>query len=220
MKKALLAALGFLVSVAALNAAPVLFEEYQEGPISIPSDERDTLTVAEVSFSVDTACYVQLSTGGTGIRAKVWLEADGESLPAVTSVNITYGGEAPLTMIYTYLLSSGEHTISFRLTNNWGPQAGSCKNGYLQALIFLPDTATNAVAEQPMSDAEPLPNTPSLISNGAFVHAPGASELVDASGRVIENAIEDNKVFISNLPQGTYFARDGERTIVKIVKVE
>jgi hypothetical protein len=43
---------------------------------------------------------------------------------------------------------------------------------------------------------------------------------VDASGRVIENAIEDDKVFISSLPQGTYFARNGERTIVKIVKVE
>ncbi|MEA3311777.1 MAG: T9SS type A sorting domain-containing protein, partial [candidate division WOR-3 bacterium] len=96
----------------------------------------------------------------------------------------------------------------------------TCRDGYLQALIFLPDTSTNAVAEQPMSDAEPPATTPSLISKGPFVNVQGATELVDATGRVIENAIEDDKVFISSLPQGTYFARNGERTIVKIVKVE
>ena len=220
MNKLLLLTLGVLVCVGIASAAPVLVEAYQEGQISIPPDERDTVSVAEVSFSVDTACYVQLSTGGIGIRAKVWLEANGESLPAVTSVDIDYGGEAPLTMIYTYLLSSGEHTISFRLTNNWGPQAGSCKNGYLQALLFLPDTATGAVVEQPVGDAEPSVNTPGLISRGPYVNVSGASELVDASGRVIEGAIENNKVFISNLPTGTYFARNEERTVVKIVKVD
>ncbi|MBA7644444.1 hypothetical protein ES703_52188 [subsurface metagenome] len=59
-----------------------------------------------------------------------------------------------------------------------------------------------------------------IVSSGPYVNVAGASELVDATGRVIENAIEDNKVFISNLPTGTYFARNGERTIVKIVKVE
>jgi len=37
---------------------------------------------------------------------------------------------------------------------------------------------------------------------------------------VIEGAIENDKVFISNLPTGTYFARSEERTVVKIVKVE
>ena len=37
---------------------------------------------------------------------------------------------------------------------------------------------------------------------------------------MIENAIEEDKVFISTLPTGTYFARDGDRTVVKIVKVE
>jgi len=70
-----------------------------------------------------------------------------------------------------------------------------------------------------MSDAEPSGNTPSLISSGPYVNVSGATELVDATGRVIENAIEDDKVYISNLPTGTYFARNGEQTIVKIVKV-
>jgi len=37
---------------------------------------------------------------------------------------------------------------------------------------------------------------------------------------MIENAITDDRVSISNLSQGTYFARNGERTVVKIVKVQ
>lgn len=78
----------------------------------------------------------------------------------------------------------------------------------------------SGIEEPSQPDAEPGVSTPSLISSGPYVNVTGATELVDASGRVIENAIENDKVFISNLPTGTYFARNGERTIVKIVKVE
>lgn len=78
----------------------------------------------------------------------------------------------------------------------------------------------SGIEEPSQPDAQPVVSTPSLISQGPYVNVTGATELVDASGRVIENAISDEKVFISNLPTGTYFARDGERTIVKIVKVE
>ena len=59
-----------------------------------------------------------------------------------------------------------------------------------------------------------------IVSAAPYVNAPGATELVDASGRVIPNAITEDKVYLSNLPQGTYFARNEDRTIVKIVKVE
>jgi len=144
-------------------------------------------------------------------------------LPPQTNVQTDgFGGPVSFTMVYSYLLEPGEYTASLRIAHHYIARnyTATCKNAYLQALIFLPDTATGAVAEQPMSDAEPLPNTPSLISKGPFVHAPGATELVDASGRVIEGAISENKVYISNLPTGTYFARDGDRTIVKIVKVD
>jgi hypothetical protein len=219
MKKVLFVAVMMLVSVGVASVTPVLVEAYQEGTISIPRNEWDTITVAEVSFSVDSACYVMLATGGMADMAKVWLELDGESLPPV--IRVGTGDEGPINITYTYLLEAGGHTISVQLANHLNFLVSTtCRDGYLQALIFLPDTATGAVAEQPMGDAEPLPNTPSLISSGPYVNVAGATELVDASGRVIENAIEDDKVFISNLPQGTYFARDGERTIVKIVKVE
>ncbi|MBN2379171.1 T9SS type A sorting domain-containing protein, partial [candidate division WOR-3 bacterium] len=61
---------------------------------------------------------------------------------------------------------------------------------------------------------------PSIVSRGPYVAAPGATRLVDSAGRVIENAIEEDKIYLSELPPGTYFARDGERTITKVVKVE
>ena len=122
-------------------------------------------------------------------------------------------------VIYTYPITQGGHTIRFKgITLIRGPS--TFYNGYLQALIFLPDTATGAVTEQPTSDAQPTGNTPSLISSGPYVNIAGATELVDATGRVIENVIVEDRVRISTLPAGTYFARNGERTVVKIVKVE
>ena len=223
MKKALLAALGFLVSVAALSAAPLLIEAYQEGQIYIPEDGSDTAIAAEVSFSVDSTCYVQLTAGAHVMMTRLWLESDGDSLPPsmlCVGVPATPHILESVDITYTYLLEPGEHIISLRAANYWNENDPTiCRNAYLQALIFLPDT-TSAVAEQPTSDAEPSVNTPSLISKGPFVNVAGASELVDATGRVIENAIENDKVYLSNLSTGTYFARDGERTVVKIVKVQ
>jgi len=218
MKKVLLAALGLLVSVGVAGAAPVLFEAYQEGTITIPGDKIDTVTVVELSFSVDTSCYVLFTAGGVAKRAKTFLCLDGNNLfPKSLLAEVT---GSSFHIVYSYPLSSGPHNVRFKLTNLVAGGSADCSDAYLQALIFLPDTATGAVAEPPVGDAEPRGNTPSLISKGPYVNVAGATELVDATGRVIENAIEEGKVFISNLPQGTYFARNGERTIVKIVKVE
>ncbi len=216
MKKLLLAVL-VLLAASSLSAAPVLVEAYQEGTITIPSDKIDTVTVVELSFSVDTSCYVLFTAGGLAGVAKMLLRLNGNNLFPIAYVE-EYAASS-IHIVYTYPLSPGNHNIHLRITNGRGGSSASCHDAYLQALIFLPDTAT-AVAEQPTSDAEPTGNAPSLISRGPFVHAPGATELVDATGRVIPNAITEDKVYLSNLPQGTYFARDGERTIVKIVKVE
>jgi len=217
MKKLLLAAL-VLLAVSSLVAAPVLVEAYNEKLITIPGDKRDTVTVVELSFSVDTSCYVLFTAGGVVFAAKAFLQVDGTDLFPISIgwANVTQS----IHIAYTYPLIPGDHIVRLRVTKVTPTVYTHCESAYLQALIFLPDTATGAVAEQPTSDAEPSTNTPSLISKGPFVNVQGATELVDAAGRVIENAIEENKVFISNLPQGTYFARNGERTIVKIVKVE
>ena len=220
MKKVLFAGVMLLGLAVSASAVPLLVEAYQEGTITIPAGESDELTVVEVSFSVDSACYAQFATGEIAQTARIWLELDGDSLPPRALCGDYYYLES-LSIVYTYLLEPGEHTISLRLSNyRNSDRATSCRNAYLQALIFLPDTATGAVAEQPMSDAEPAGATPSLISSGPYVNVAGATELVDATGRIIENAISDDKVFISNLPTGTYFARDEDRTVVKIVKVQ
>lgn len=222
MKRSVLMMIGLLVSVCVAGAAPVLFEAYQEGTIYIPVGESGEFTVVEVSVSLDTACYVQFATGGMAARGTVCLDLDGDTLPPIATFATSSLDGRFIPITYTYLLESGEHTIAllFGATSfdtQYNP--ATCKNGYLQALIFLPDTAT-AIAEQPISDAQPTGNTPSLISQGPFVHAPGATELVDATGRVVPNAITEDKVYLSNLPQGTYFARNGDRTVVKIVKVD
>lgn len=217
MKNLWAIALTLLFAAAPLSAAPVLVEVYWEGWITTLPDKVDTVTVLELSFSVDSSCYVLFTGGVVSRSAKIFLQADGTNLFPETSLS---GYDAcGIHLNYTYPLAPGNHNTYLQLTNfklNW---LADCYEAYLQALIFLPDTPST-VAEQPEGGGQPTGSTPSLISKGPFVHAPGATELVDATGRVIENAIEDNKVFISNLPTGTYFARDGERTVVKIVKVE
>ena len=213
-----LAAALMLCMASSLSTAPILVEAYQEGQIYIPSDEIDTVTAVEISFSVDTSCYVLFTAGALVYPGKGFLQLDGISLFPIVKER-GGGGATSIDIAYTYPLEVGEHNVHFRITHFQPGIGATCRNGYLQALIFLPDTAT-AIAEQPTSDAELLPNTPSLISKGPYVNVQGASELVDATGRVIENAIEEDKVYISDLPTGTYFARDEDRTIVKIVKVQ
>lgn len=220
MKRSVLMMLGLLISVCAAGVTPLLVEAYQEGTITIPTDESDEATVATVSFSVDSACYVLFAIGGLAQSVRVWLELDGDSLPPVI---YEYDADARsfVNLTYISLLDPGEHTVLLRLSsylNSHNP--ATCKNGYLQALIFLPDEPA-AVAEQPPDGDYHQPQAMrSVVSQGPYVNVTGATELVDATGRVIENAITEDKVYISNLPTGTYFARSEERTVVKIVKVD
>jgi len=224
MKKVLIAGVFLLGVVMSMSAGttPLLAEAYQEGQKTIPADENDTLTVVEITFSVDSTCYIQFTAGGLGYCAKLWLELDGDRLPP-PEVQVTSndrGGAVAFNVVYSYLLDPKEYTVSLRLSNYFNHGVATrCEQAYLQTLIFLPD-AGGAVMETPIGDTEPLPNTPSVLSSGPYVNVTGASELVDSSGRIIENAISEDKVYISDLPTGTYFARNEERTIVKIVKVD
>jgi hypothetical protein len=219
MKKALFVAMMMLVSVGVAGVTPLLFEAFQEGEIYILPGESDTVTVTEVSFSVDSACYVQFAAGGMARRAKLWLAVNGSELPPLVYAQDPHVGVF-VNLTYTYFLAAGEHTVSLRLSNHVNVEdPTTCKDSYLQALIFLPDTGSG-VAEPPLETRGLSPLSASIVSLGPYVNVAGATELVDAAGRVIENAIENDKVYLSNLSTGTYFARDGERTIVKIVKVE
>jgi hypothetical protein len=217
VRKVLVARLMLSFLAVGLQAAPLLVESYQDGQINIPAAEGDTLTVTEVAFSVDTSCYVQFATGGILTLGKMWLELNGEKLPPLLFASRAYYFP---NITYSYLLEPGEHTVSLifaSFPDNGYP--ATYEQAYLQALIFLPDE-TGAIAKRPIGDAEPTAAMTSVISRGPYVTVTGATELVDATGRVIENAIEDDRVSINALPQGIYFARDGDRTVVKIVKVD
>jgi len=206
-----------LLLAASLSAAPVLVEAYQEGTITIPGDKIDTVTVVELSFSVDTACYVQFMAGGLVAPAKMFLELNDNRLFPV-AIERGYGDRA-IQIGYVYPLTPGQYAVHLKMTNILGGILATCHNAYLQALIFLPDEPSAVAEPPPDGDLQPQAMK-SVVSKGPWVSAPGATELVDASGRVIENAIVAERVQISTLPAGTYFARDGERTVVKIVKVE
>ncbi|MEA3311947.1 MAG: hypothetical protein U9Q76_06985 [candidate division WOR-3 bacterium] len=108
MKKLLLAA---LVSLAAssLSAAPVLVEAYNEKMITIPEDVIDTVTVVELSFSVDTTCYVLFTAGALVAPAKMFLQLDGSDLYPISMAHGNPAGGSHIT--YTYLLTSEAHTI-------------------------------------------------------------------------------------------------------------
>jgi hypothetical protein len=211
----------FLCAALSLGAAPILVEAYQkEGTVLIPEGQADTIIASEITFSLNTACLVQLATGGNIGYALGWLVLDGKDLIPNVKIATAYGAPGPLTLTYTYPMSTGEHMVSLCVRNYSNINVPStCSDCYLQALIFLPDTVGEAIVEQPVPDAG-KPVTSSLISRGPFVQVLGATMVVDASGRVIENAIEDGRVSVSTLPAGTYFAKEKESTIVKIVKVE
>jgi hypothetical protein len=212
MKKILIP---LLLAAFAAQAAPVLVEAYQQESIFIPDESPDTVDAIELNFAVDTACIVQFSTGAKITVGRGWLELDGDSLSPIIETGF---GVQTLSTAYSYLMPAGEHTVIFKFNGGYA-SSSVCAYGYLQALIFLPDTSS-AVAEPPLETRGLSPLSASIVSRGPYVNVAGATELVDATGRVIENAIENDKVYLSNLSTGTYFAQDGERTVVKIVKIQ
>ncbi len=164
MKKVILCLL--VVGVVAFAGPMLLLETYQKG--MLVSDELIDTTLLELEFSVDSNCYALFSTGGYHRYGIMWCVLDGESLPHTTRKTSIYGQEQPLDQTYMCMLSAGFHTMEFRWRNM--PPTTLIQDARLQALIFLPDTATSAVIEQPMSDAEPGVSTPSLISQGHYVN--------------------------------------------------
>ena len=95
-----------LLAAASLSATPVLVEAYQEGTITIPGDKMDTVTVVELAFSVDTACYVQFTAGGLAqFLTMMLLEFDANYLLPVAIVQ----GNRSLSdlIVYTYLITPG-----------------------------------------------------------------------------------------------------------------
>jgi len=207
-----------MIATFTMQAAPVLVEAYQEGQITIPAESFTTDTACALTFSVDTSCVVSFSTSGNLSGCKAWLAIDNDSLPPLSQDNEDNGSVA---FTYSYIIQPGEHTAYYTILGGYNPGtsiSSTFRNGYLQALIFLPDTGNGAVTEQ---EHEALPDVaPSVISSGPYVSAPGATQVVDASGRVLEGVLTDGKVYLSDLPPGTYFARQGERTVTKVVKVE
>jgi len=213
MKKVLMI-LSLFGALTTITAAPLLVEAYQKGTITIPAGETDTVTIVKISFSVDTACYVQFSAGGFTAHAFTWFALDGVDLPPQTRMGhntVPQGFSLP----YAYILNAGSHTLELTMTI-WGSYAAICEKAYLQALIFMPDSG-GAINEQPTADANV--SNASVLSTGPYVRVPGCIKVRDVSGRNVDCQIDGDKVMLSTLSAGTYFAETKTGTGVKIVKV-
>lgn len=222
MKKvlALLFLFGLVLGVSA-GTTPLLIEAFQIGIITIPEAEPRSDTAVEMTFSIDSLCYVQFTAGGKAMLARLKLELNGEDLPPpdIRVETNGMGEEVAFSMVYTILLDPGEHNLALFITRHGSSGTSTlCSGSYLQALIFVPDEDAG-VAEPPEYSATGQ-EVGSVVTRGPYVNVAGASQLVNGTGRVMEGAIEADRVRVSALPPGTYFARDGEKTVVKIVKVD
>lgn len=208
------------------TASPLLIETYQNEYVEFHLPARGkTATVAQLSFSVDTNCCVQFTAGGRLRQTLIFLKLDGERLyPEAMTTHPFY--TYPYSIVYNCALKPGEHTLSLQAMDwfllDTSDSVGICDKSYLQALLLLPDKVSppQEIDESVNAEVQPSGALPTLISNSAYVRVPGASQLVDASGRIVETSIAEGMVHISTLGPGTYFARSGERTVVKIVKVD
>jgi len=218
MSKKLFCLLALLSIALGAHATQVLLETHQEGVLTIPEKQSQSFDVVSLGFSTDTACCVQFSIGGHAQFARIWLVLDGSDLPPTLdpcSWKDFWG------FTYSYLVAAGEHSVVLKFENSRNiNDPSTCQDYYLQALIFLPDEPS-AVAERPdQPHGDEAVTTRSVLATGAWVSAPGATELWDASGRKVSDVPQDGRISLQELADGTYFARNAEQTILKVVRVQ
>ncbi|MBD3286879.1 hypothetical protein GF359_09610 [candidate division WOR-3 bacterium] len=196
-----------LVTAFVLNASTVSVEAYYSEELTEIPESRQTETAVQLTFSIDTSCLVQFSANGRCLVHPGWLELDRDSMPALLEVR---AGTGPVPIVYTYCLHPGEHTLAYMMRGDFTTDTTStspCGECCIQARIILPDAATDA-------DAESAPS----LSRESYVTSPGATQVADSSGRALEGVLNEDRISISALPQGTYYAKKEDRTVVKIVK--
>ena len=205
------------------NASQVLVEAWQTVDLVIPKGQRCDTAIVELSFTVDTGCFVLFTTGAMARMGNFWVKLDGNKLRP--KIPCTGKEMSPVPISYASKLESGHHKVTLWFECYYSdlvPIDPSCTYAYLQALLFLPDSTVTKGIEEENDQNGGFRENPvvSLVTKGPYVQVPGCIDLVDDSGRIIENAVIGDKVMISNLSRGTYYARGTGGTTVKVVKVQ
>lgn len=200
-------------------AGQVLLEDIQAGENPV-SEESIDCTIAGVSFTTEDEAVVMITTKCQFIDIYPpgsWLEIDGDSIAVTTSSDGVY----VFSDTYMTALPAGNHTIEFHgktIRNGTIPDPEPrLRNVYLQVLIMTPDDSQ--VMEKP--DNPHGDNPRSVISYGSPLSISGVEAIYDIIGReVTEAMITADRVNVSSLPQGQYFAHreDGGTTKITVVK--
>ncbi len=174
--------------------------------------EEDTVymgeeVVAEVSFNLEKGAFCTILTAGGPIYGSSvhYLIIDMDT--------VLRSGDSRLgDLSQIRALTGGDHVIQV------GVHAGARLVNFvrLQVLVQYP-IDTSALTEAPVDNNTNIPS--SLIAFGPSVYIPGCEEVVDAAGRMIDCEIQGDRVVLSSLPTGTYFAKRGEKRVTKIVKL-
>ena len=198
-----------LLTAGAVLGAPRVVEAFQETVISFEPNKRNSSVVAELNFEIDTACVVQIVTGGRMTICKGWLKINSDSLPML--IETTGGWQSP-SITYFYQALPGFHEIEFIVYGGYDTYATSiCRNGYLQACIFEPDEPS-AVVELPVNDT-PESRAERVYRVGDLIEVKTLDAAVyDASGRLVERPMG----CFAPESSGVYYIT-GEERIRKVV---
>lgn len=193
------------------------------------ADITEVDTAASITFALESPAFVLVTCSGvfsqTGIpnengnTGSAWMEIDGDSLSHTTQYMFSTN---PPKIYYNVSLvqdmEPGEHTMEILFAAPRFDFNGRYKRMRLQALIFQEEDTVQAITEYP-EDNHGIANQRSILTSGNYVRVEGCDAIRDVSGRVLDITIENDKLSISTLPAGTYFAETSTGTI-KIVKMQ
>ncbi len=193
-------------------AGQVLVEDYTEGTKPMPFTQDSVL--AQVVFTLDTNAMVLVTTGGISKNpCASWLRQNSDSI-SISTLQFMAGQYWSHARSQVLNLNKGSYTIGFHMRNT--DAENYMQNAILQVLIFLPDKQ-EAVMETPTNPGE-VPK--SIISTGSPVTIDGVIAIFDATGRKVENCISIDRLDVSSLNAGQYFATSegGHTTRVTVIK--
>jgi hypothetical protein len=210
-----------------------LVEDYVSGDVEF--DPGPDVTVATVSFTVDREAMISISIGGplrydyTQGSSNIHPAIYGCSWISMNGIKQDYSvGSPEVNGSFVFTLEPGSYQFELKINAmndnifyykppDYTETAFTIHNPRIQALVILSDTAGGAVAESPPEYEDPHPR--SLVASGPSVSIPGCLKLSDIAGRTVDCEINDDRIMISSLPKGTYFAQTSDQRTIKIVKM-
>jgi hypothetical protein len=196
-------------------------------------DYSHAVTVIEGTMVINTIEFTMANDGviivlfeGVEVNAGVGKTGLAEGPIGLTHGAILDGDEVDLigsTNRFNFMsaLSEGSHKAEIYASYvRWWDEILTypTSSSSLQVLVLEQDLPPE-INEPPSENAESyLPKD--VISYGSSLILPGCVEVLDISGRKVDCEIKDGVIPVSELPNGTYFARTEQDRVVKITRIK